>query len=137
MQPAARAAGAVWNRLCQPCHRSGVRVSQRITSLPGPCGFLWNSACHRSGPDGLHPIALPRASIPEDALIIPNTAASCNAVEKIKNRQHPRIRSAAPTRSSFVRSGHRQTTQQCISYHHLPTDLGLGAMHDGIFKQRA
>ena len=67
VSPAARAAAAVWNRLCQPCHRSGVRVFQRITSQPGPCGILWILACHKPGPDGFRFIAPLKASIPESA----------------------------------------------------------------------
>jgi hypothetical protein len=51
---------------------SGVRVFQRITSLPGPMRIPANLLCRRPGPDDFRFISPSGASIPESNDIIPN-----------------------------------------------------------------
>ena len=58
---------------------------QRITSLPGPCGFLWISACHKPGPDDFRFIALLRASIPESAVYCTTPRPSLQICQRMRN----------------------------------------------------
>ena len=61
---------------------SGVRLFQRITSLPGPARGPANLDCRRSGPDDFRLMAPPAgASIPESNVIISYSS----------DRRHPHL----------------------------------------------